>query len=105
MLKKFFKLKDTDNNNILHIMINDNKCDKIEKLLEKGLKYGYLKYIINKQNNEGDTPLHLAVKNKHHSVASLLIDYGANKNIMNCEGKKIIMNGGDDNIYMGKRYL
>ena len=105
MLKKFFKLKDNDNNNILHIMISDNKCDKIKKLLEKGLKYGYLDYIINKQNKEGDTPLHLAVKNKNYSIASLLIDYGANKNIMNCQGQKITMNGGGTKTFIGKRYL
>lgn len=105
MSKKLYKTFDNDENNILHFLIKQNKKDKIKIILEKGLKYNFNKYIINKQNNEGLTPLHLAVKNKYFSIANLLIDYGANKNFINCFGQKIKMSGGGNNIYFGKRYI
>jgi ankyrin repeat protein len=105
MLKNIYRFQDSNDNNLLHILINNNKSKYLDKILEKGLKYGYIKNIINKQNNEGDTPLHLAVKSKNYTVASTLINYGANKNIINCQGQKIIMKGGAKNIYHGKRYI
>ena len=104
MLKKIYKYKDNDNNNILHLLINSNDQSKIKKILEKGLKYGYLKHIINEQNNEGDTPLHLSVRNKNNTLASLLIDYGADKTMINCQGQ-CVMRGGSSIIYKGVRYL
>ena len=106
MLKNIYKFKDNNNNNLLHILLNDSKYNTnsnyLNKVLEKGQKYGYLKYIINKRNNEGDTPLHLAVKVKNYTAATSLLKYGAKANLVDANSKKII---GGGKIYSNTRYL
>tara|TARA_A100001015_G_C14833376_1_gene649473 strand:+ start:399 stop:710 length:312 start_codon:yes stop_codon:yes gene_type:complete len=103
MLDKYFKYKDHDGNNLLHLLVKKGDINLIQNILEKGLKYGFLKKMINNQNYKGNTPLHLAVKNKNNKIASILIDYGACKDIVNCKGN-IIQNGGTS-VIKGKRYL
>jgi hypothetical protein len=46
---------------------------KVKEMIEKGAD-------VNDRNRYGDTPLHLAIKNKHSGAATLLIDRGANIN-------------------------
>ena len=68
------------------------------------------------KNNNNDTPLHLAVKNKKQDIADILINFGANKNLKNNQGQKIkwVDNqiGGNKKIekniskkIIGKRYI
>ena len=105
MLKKMYKTVDNNNNNILHILVKKNKQNDIKKILDKGLKYDYNKYIINMQNNEGYTPLQLSIKNNKYLITNLLLDYGAKKDVINCLGQKVINQNGGNKKFIGKRYL
>lgn len=87
-LKKLLKKEDIDSNNILHLLVSENKYNKVSKILNK-TNVEQHKQIINNRNNEGNTPLHLAVKNRNNKMIGLLLNYGANKNIINGNGKRI----------------
>ena len=77
----------------------------MKKILEKLLKHGCLSDIINKPNNQGNTPLHLAVKNNSIPLTNILLDYGAIKAIPNINGNTIQLGGNINSSYKGKRYL
>lgn len=71
---------------ILHILLkNFDKYRSDEKF------YRLLNFVLSKstpktlniQNNDGDTPLHIAVKNNLHEIASSLISRGSNPKIPN----------------------
>jgi ankyrin repeat protein len=80
--------KDTNGNTSLHIICDGRRCahskDDISyvqeqicrMLLEKGV-------LINEQNHVGDTALHGAARNSDTRLSKLLIDKGANKNVIN----------------------
>lgn len=54
-----------------------DKCSEIvEYLLDKGVN-------VNIKNNDGDTPLHLAVKLNDFAVTKLLLDYHAKIDVVN----------------------
>lgn len=98
--------------NIIHKNINNYNQEKLEKELEKLLKNGELKSLINEKNFEGYTPLHCAILNKNQKCAQQLINYGADVNIPTDDGYKIkwinkIQKGGNNNTkkITGKRYL
>ena len=105
-----FKLLDDDNNNILHLFVTDNNTRKIKKVLKELKNYNGKIAFINHMNNEGNTPLHLAVENKNNSIINLLLKNGANSEIINANGQKINTSkiqsgGGKQYIYHGTRYL
>jgi len=109
-LNKLLNVKDIENNNIFHLLTNENKEKKIEKILKKN--HSNIQNNLNYRNNEGDTPLHLAVKTKNNKIIGMFLNYGANKDILNGLGKKINienLTGGSKKskkqIYYGKRYL
>ena len=102
-----FKLNfiDEDNNNYLHYLIEKN--DEYE--LNEFLKENDVSKIINNYNNNGKTPLHLAVSKNNQKASKLLIEYGASKDIVDNKGQRIIwieQNGGlkKKNI-IGKRFI
>ena len=66
---------DTQNKNILHDLIENNKIEQISKLL-KTEKYG-----INQLNKEGLSPLHISVMKNNYQIVKLLLESGANPNI------------------------
>lgn len=54
--------------------------------------------IINKANNEGDTPLHIAVRKQFDSITEELVKRGANTSIKNKKGEYIAEKQQDNNI-------
>ena len=59
----------------------------------KGNYYELVRYFIlkgsniNKQNLDGDTPMHLAARNKNMKIIKLLLDYKAKLDIPNKDGE------------------
>lgn len=78
---------DKDKCNILHKMIEESEISMIKKFLNIATAKGQLEEIINLKNNEGMTPLHLAVELDRQDVANLLVEFGADTNIENIDGK------------------
>lgn len=56
---------------------------------------------INKTNSNGQTPLHLAVRNNDHDMVSFLIDHGANVNAIDSWGDTVL----NDAIYKADKKL
>lgn len=61
----------------------------IEAVLTKVLTNSSISSIINVQDINGDTPLHIALTNGNHALCTLLIKAGANPKIRNNMGKYI----------------
>ena len=80
-------------NNILHFMAMNNDVECMPLLfdcLNNKIKSKKEKYkIINQQNNDGDTPMHIAVKLNNKEIANLLYNNGANLCIENNENKVV----------------
>lgn len=104
-------LVDNENNNFLHHIVKHGNVEHLNNILYKAKKNGELNKIINSLNNNGKTPLHLAVSNNDQESADLLIKYGASKDIVNNKGEKIVwvdtnQKGGTRNKKIkGKRYI
>ncbi|KAJ3690587.1 hypothetical protein LUZ61_019751 [Rhynchospora tenuis] len=56
-------------------------------LAANGKKINYLKKIVNERDNEGNTPLHCASMNGSSDIIRELIKVGADKTLINNEGK------------------
>jgi hypothetical protein len=82
-----YKAQDKDGNTLLHYLVavpNPNVG-----LIEKILNCPEVKSFINIQNNDGDTPLILAVSSGQHDLCTMLIKAGADKTIKNKKGHHV----------------
>ena len=82
----YSNIQSTDSNgkNILHHLskVNNNDNSLIEKVLALNSSHDF----INKQDNQGNTPIHCSVLNNNMSMCQTLIESGGNKKIKNDEG-------------------
>lgn len=60
---------------------NEERCDLVELLLSN--KFSTEKVNVNCANKQGNTALHMAVYMPHTNLAKLLLQHGADPNIMN----------------------
>jgi hypothetical protein len=80
---------DTYGNTALHNAIIDKNLTKVRNLLNVIIK-NQKTDILNLQNRDGDTPLHLAVRHYPlHIIGNILLGVGANPDITNNNGEKI----------------
>lgn len=70
---------DKDGCNILHYAAQFGRADIVEYLIG----HHDIKEIINKQDNNGNTPLHLSVKEGFYDITQMLLRHGSGVNIMN----------------------
>ncbi|KAG1368034.1 ankyrin repeat-containing protein [Cocos nucifera] len=78
------KLIDKKGKNFFHVAFQKRKLDVVQKSLYKKPD---LKELLNEQDNKGNTPLHIAVKNgDQRSVHFLLRDRDVNVDIINHRG-------------------
>ncbi len=96
--------------NLLHQLVIKNEKNKVIEFLENSKKNNQINLFINKVNEDGNTPLHLAVSNNNQELASILINYGASTKIVNARGENLlwvpVQNGGNKSKRInGKRYL
>lgn len=65
-----FELVDNSGRNFLHVAVNEGRKNVVKYVIENG----ELKYLLsNQQDNNGDTPLHLAVRNHNLVMVKLLL--------------------------------
>lgn len=102
-LPKFDQVDDEGNNICHHIAKNGD--DKIFNILKKN-HFPNWSGILNQRNADGDTPLHLAIKNNKQTLVNKYIKLGANKNMVDINGNNChkTQTGGSGKI-TGKRYL
>ena len=96
--------------NLLHQLVIKNNKEKVIEFLENSKNNNQIEYLINKINDDGNTPLHLAVANNYQDIANILINYGASTEIVNAKGEKLlwipVQNGGNKSKRVtGKRYI
>lgn len=90
-------LSDNHGNSPLHIACRCNKLEAVEFLLSQQGKAHALQnihdnnVIINRQNNDGFTPLMMCAVMGHEEVADVLIEAAADINILDSEGKMASM--------------
>ena len=80
-------VKDDKKNTLLHLMVLNNDCDTllsfVNHLKTACYEKKYIRQILDAQNYNGDTPLHIAVKNNNQMIAEKLYNCGASTNIPN----------------------
>jgi ankyrin repeat protein len=83
-LYECFVCKDKDGNTLLHYLVSNSNpsTDLVDKILHRSDSDAF----INIQNNDGDTPLILAVKSGNHDICTLLEAAGADRQIKNNNG-------------------
>ena len=98
---------------MLHYLVKLGNTNLVLKFLKMAYEKNNIKKIINEYNEEGKTPLHIAVSNNFQNIAKLLIKFGASKEIVDEKGQKVVwvpeQKGGaikkKVKKFFGKRYL
>jgi hypothetical protein len=88
-LNNNFDAQDNNGNTILHHIVSKNDMDTFNSVLNCINYNNGSKTILNKQNNNGDTPMHIAVRNKSFDMAKQLHLAGTNIKIKNNNGESI----------------
>lgn len=80
---------DANQNTIMHLLVQDYNGSTIhQRILVILLSCpDHRKQLLNAVNSNGDTPLHIAVRDGKSELAELLLKYGANQNIKNNAGE------------------
>ncbi|KAG1368041.1 protein ACCELERATED CELL DEATH 6 [Cocos nucifera] len=79
-----YELLDEEGKNFLHVAFQRRRLDVVKKIIYKRPD---LRKLLNDQDNQGNTPLHTAVKNSdQHSVHFLLRDKTIRINVINHDG-------------------
>jgi len=76
---------DNDGNNLLHHIVLKNDIKTLTSLVNGS----NVSQIINHQNNRGDTPIHIAVRNQNEEIAKMLDNNGADLKIKNSKGENV----------------
>lgn len=86
--------------NILHYLAKDyNKfSDVITELTKKVLGCANVHAIINGQDNNRNTPLHIAVQNGNNKMVKLLISHGAEYGIQNNDGIAVVVTSSEEKL-------
>lgn len=101
-----FDCVDDDGNNVCHHLA---KCgdEKIFLELQKNHSPNW-SGILNQQNDKGQTPLHIAIKNNKQKLADKFIKLGADENVLDINGnscKKVQSGGSIKQVIKGQRII
>ena len=96
-------IKRVANESLRNILVSKLMRKWNEQEKEKREEYWFLDYLfqnriesVNLRNNEGNTPLHIAIQNKNVKMVELLVKLGANVNIANHHGYTPLMLAGEN---------
>ena len=77
---------DNNGNNIIHKLLKNNNLKKLKKTLKILIEKGKLKNLITQKNYIGYTPLQYSIINQNQESAQILINNGADINIISDNG-------------------
>lgn len=89
-------IRDNNDNTLLHHVVQKNDRGTLGALLNY-IKINNQLKLLNMQNMNGDTALHIAVRNKNEEFAKLLDVAGINKSIKNANGEFVASDESKDN--------
>ena len=84
-----FVVRDSDENTPLHLAARTGQTELIRNLIQK--KGKKIAKFLNEMNEDGNTPLHLAVIGEHFGAVQALVDRGANVLDRNCAGDDVML--------------
>jgi ankyrin repeat protein len=79
---------DDEGNNIIHHFAQYGDLDLMRKVVKKNDIS--ISCLLNQRNQDGNTPLHLAVGGGNQKLADYLVQKGANPEICNFKGEKCL---------------
>lgn len=79
---------DDNGNNLIHHFAGYGELELFKKIVNEN-KIN-MKTLLNQRNENGDTPLHIAVRNNNQEIADYLIKKGSNPSIVNFKGESCI---------------
>ncbi|QMV45638.1 hypothetical protein HC358_00465 [Wolbachia pipientis] len=79
----------TNESNPLHLLAKNGSCEAVKAILTHVEKChsGKLREVVNIENNQGQTPLHIAAENGWLNIVKYLISKGANTNAKDKYGR------------------
>ena len=81
---------DNNGNNIIHYIVMNNDAETLSSVLNHVNYFNlFSTSVINMQNKNGDTPMHIAVRNNNEVIAKMLDNAGADLTIKNRRGERI----------------
>ena len=94
LLNNIFKMTnlneiDEDGNTYLHHLVGSGNKEYVKDFLKLCDKKNLESNLINKPNNNNETPFFLAVKNNNQEIAQMLYQNGGNPEIINKDGMNI----------------
>ena len=89
LLNDFLCYVDSNKNTLLHIIVKNKDKETLICFLNFLYKKNLTEKIINNQNIDGDTAIHIAVRNNLFDLAKLLEDAGINMSIKNNKGESV----------------
>lgn len=81
---------DANSNTILHILASKSPNSSVNQAIDALLTSPNIRLIVNKQNSNGDTPAHVALRANNSALVDKLVQIGANQKIKNNAGQYII---------------
>jgi hypothetical protein len=93
MLTVINQIKDENNRNVLHIMIEhnyNNKKSTSKQLIIQIEQCPKVRQLVNEKDSYGQTPFHLATRNYNYYVLQALVNAGADVNIDIQEGVSLL---------------
>lgn len=89
LVTKIIPICDRNGNNAVHVAVRHPSyvLNPVLKILASTKKYSV---CINKQNNGGQTPLHLAAQGGRHDLVTILLRRGADCGLVDCAGRTIL---------------
>jgi len=81
---------DNNGNNIIHYIVMNNDAETLSSVLNHVNYFNlFSTSVINMQNKNGDTPMHIAVRNNNEVISKMLDNAGADLTIKNRRGERI----------------
>ena len=73
----------------LYLAVRDNRLTQVQEILNAAKELDVLEILVNKADENGDTPLHIARDKCHTSIVQVLLQTGTTKQTTKLEKTRI----------------